>query len=83
MTYSIEERALIVLSSIEGVGPRRISQLLAAVQRPQEVFAMDPRMLREILGPALCARFLQCACGWDQEALFKRLDALDVRAVTR
>ena len=83
MTYSIEERALIVLSSIEGVGPRRISRLLAAVQRPQEVFALDPGTLREILGPALCARFLQCACDGDHEALFKRLDALDVRAVTR
>lgn len=83
MTYSKEELALIFLTSIEGIGPKRISALLAQCEKPQDVIRLDDKVLKPILGAPCLKKFRDCCTKGYMDALLSRLDKCGARAVTR
>ncbi|MBQ4637959.1 MAG: DNA-processing protein DprA [Clostridia bacterium] len=48
--YSKQEKALIALSLVDGIGPKRMSKLLSMVDEPHEIMQADDSLIKKIIG---------------------------------
>lgn len=84
MEYTQEERAYVMLSSVDGIGPATVEALLQRFSSPTEVLENVEEAAREFrLKEPVKQALYQRARPAFQEAYFRRLDQMGIFAVSR
>lgn len=78
---TLEDRPYVWLSLVEGLGPRRVVQLLTEFDTPQALWEADAASWARVIGPAIAARMREAKPRVDDTIAW--LEGQNIRIITR